>query len=409
MKTKLATLLSGNILAQVIPLVALPLLARMYTPEEFGSFALYVTICSMVSLISGARFDVAIIAATKTTHKSLLNRLSLVFIFGATLLTILVCLMLWHQALISIDWLLLLPAGISGAALFNLSNNIRNADETYGKLTLNMTSRSAIWVAISILMQDHYYGLLIAFAGSYWLVALLNTGNIYRLVRAAQFKPRLLLPVVHKYRQYPLFNAPHALLTSTNLNIPNLLLPTFGQIAFLGAYGQANKILITPWLLIGNALFKIYFKTTTVLVEKQQLILPAFGKFIFAYAVLLLPIFGAGYWLVEPFIVLLLGDEWQIAGKIGVLLLPWIYLRAIGGILAFVPLILSLQKAAFLFEIGYSVFMAACMAISLQFLSPLHSIQYFALTGASFVLVQVIWYLIAVAKHDQNLQQTKPS
>lgn len=402
MKTKLAKLLSGNILAQAIPLAALPLLARLYTPEEFGFFALYVAICSMVSMVSSGRFDVAIIAAPKRQHKATLVRLSLIFITVIACTTALICSLLFGWQQLSLAWCILLPLGISGVALFNLGNNIRNDQEAYGKLTLNMTSRSAIWVAVSIAAQHYSWGLLMAFALSYWCVALINVGIIVSTANATRAQKDLLFPVAKRYRQYPLFNAPHALLTSTNLNIPNLLLPIFGQTALLGAYSQANKVLMTPWQLIANALFKIYFKTTAKRVELEQAILPAFRKFLLSYTLLLLPIFVAAYWLVEPFILLLLGDEWLVAGQIGVLLLPWIFMRAIGGILAFVPLILSLQSAAFIYEIAYSACMAACMALSLAYLSPMQAMTYFAWLGAGFVFVQIIWYLTAVVKHDNS-------
>lgn len=403
MKTKLAKLLSGNILAQAIPLLALPLLARLYTPEEFGLFALYVAICSMASLCSAGRYDVAIISASRTSHKSLLARLSLIIIALTAVVAVIASSILYQLAIVSLHWLILVPAGIAGVALFNLSNNIRNDQEAYGKLTLNVTSRSIVWVATSIVLHEYQLGLLAAFALSYWCVALLNTNSLYQLAAATPFNPRLLRALAHRFRQYPLFNAPHALLTSANLNIPNLFLPAFGQTALLGAYSQASKALVTPWQLIGNALFKIYFKTTATRIDNQQPVLPAFRKFLLVYATGLLPVFVAGYWLVEPFMLLLLGEEWAVAGEIGVLLLPWIYMRAVGGILAFVPLILSMQQAAFLYEMAYSVCMAACMAISLWLLTPLQSIGLFSLLGASFVLVQVVWYVTAVAKRDKSL------
>ena len=403
MKTKLAKLLSGNILAQAIPLLALPFLARLYSLEEFGFFAFYVAICSMGSLSSAGRYDVAIIAATRASHKSLLARLSLMMIALAALVALVASGILYQLAIVSLDWLVLLPAGIVGVALFNLSNNLRNDQEAYGKLTLNVTSRSIVWVAVSLGLHEYQLGLLIAFALSYWFVALINAINIRQQVVAMPFNSRLLRAVAQRYRQYPLFNAPHALLTSANLNIPNLFLPAFGHTALLGAYSQANKALVTPWQLIANALFKIYFKTTATRIDNQQPVLPAFRKFLTVYAIGLLPVFVAGFWLVEPFMLLLLGEEWAVAGKIGVMLLPWIYLRAVGGILAFVPLILSMQRAAFLYEIAYSICMAACMGVSLWLLTPLQSIGLFALLGASFVLIQVIWYLLAVVKHDKNL------
>src|SRR5512133_2862261 len=44
-------LMSGTTIAMVVPIVASPVLTRLYTPEDYGVFALYVSIISAAAVI----------------------------------------------------------------------------------------------------------------------------------------------------------------------------------------------------------------------------------------------------------------------------------------------------------------------------------------------------------------------
>ena len=48
---------SGTAAAQVINLAAYPILTRLYSPTDFGIFALFVTVASVIGIIAAGRFD----------------------------------------------------------------------------------------------------------------------------------------------------------------------------------------------------------------------------------------------------------------------------------------------------------------------------------------------------------------
>lgn len=54
------TLLSGTIIAQAIPIAISPILTRIYTPDDFGVFALFLAISSVFGSISTAKYELAI-------------------------------------------------------------------------------------------------------------------------------------------------------------------------------------------------------------------------------------------------------------------------------------------------------------------------------------------------------------
>ena len=47
-------------IAQVIPIIILPILTQYFSPEQFGVYGLYISICSIFGVVAGGRYDVAI-------------------------------------------------------------------------------------------------------------------------------------------------------------------------------------------------------------------------------------------------------------------------------------------------------------------------------------------------------------
>ena len=52
--------MTGTGLAQAIPIAISPILTRLYTPEEFGIFALYIAITAILTILVTGRYELAI-------------------------------------------------------------------------------------------------------------------------------------------------------------------------------------------------------------------------------------------------------------------------------------------------------------------------------------------------------------
>ncbi len=77
----------ANVLAQLLPLLAVPLLARLYTPEDFGALALFSAAVSLSLAFSSWRFDWSVPnTSSKTLAAALLlfGTIALLFFSGVT-------------------------------------------------------------------------------------------------------------------------------------------------------------------------------------------------------------------------------------------------------------------------------------------------------------------------------------
>src|SRR3984893_13151187 len=59
------TLVTGNGLSQLINIAGTLVLARLFAPDAFGSFALFVTLVSFLSVLGGGRYELAIMLPEK--------------------------------------------------------------------------------------------------------------------------------------------------------------------------------------------------------------------------------------------------------------------------------------------------------------------------------------------------------
>lgn len=53
-------LLTGNVLAQLIGIIFIPVITRLFTPDDFGIYTLFITIVVFLGIFSTLRYEIAI-------------------------------------------------------------------------------------------------------------------------------------------------------------------------------------------------------------------------------------------------------------------------------------------------------------------------------------------------------------
>lgn len=73
-------LMTGTVIASIIPAVIQPVLTRIYTPADFGLYGLYFAFIGVFTSISGLRYELAV---PLPKDKEDTDRLSIITIFAA--------------------------------------------------------------------------------------------------------------------------------------------------------------------------------------------------------------------------------------------------------------------------------------------------------------------------------------
>ena len=53
-------LMSGNIVAQIFCVILIPIITRLYTPDDYGVFQLFISISSVITIFSCLSYQLAI-------------------------------------------------------------------------------------------------------------------------------------------------------------------------------------------------------------------------------------------------------------------------------------------------------------------------------------------------------------
>ena len=82
------TLLTGGALAQLVPLLLGPVLARLFSPEAFGLFTAFATIAASVAVVACARYEYALPMAHDDAEAAALLSLALRIWVGVVALSV---------------------------------------------------------------------------------------------------------------------------------------------------------------------------------------------------------------------------------------------------------------------------------------------------------------------------------
>ena len=73
-------LITGLSIAQLIPILVTPILTQFFSPEQFGTYGLYVSIYTILGVISSGKYDMAIMLPKN--KKDSINIIAICFIFA---------------------------------------------------------------------------------------------------------------------------------------------------------------------------------------------------------------------------------------------------------------------------------------------------------------------------------------
>lgn len=396
------TLLSGTMLAQVVTVVATIPLARLYSPTDFGFFAIAQSIVTVGAALAGLRYDVAIVLPEKDADARVLHKLASRTILGASTL-LAVALLLLHRWIgthyeNSAFGLWLTTVAIIVYAMAQIANIqywlIRT--KNFKLIARNRVTASLLMVAFQLVLAPligGFEGLLLGMliGQSLTLVILkLFTKELQEPIPADAPK---LGAVAKRYKKMPLLNAPNVAFDSIRNAGINVLI---GSIALggLGQYSLANRAAHAPVYLINGAIAQAFLRQMAT--TKPGGLVPLVRRLLARIGLVSLPIFIVFY-LISPWLFpFLFGGEWAEAGLFAQALVPWLFLNTFTSPLSNV--FVTTEKQEWL--LGFAFFYAA---VPLAFLAltplPLYETVQVLSWIMTALLVCMLVLSLAVARH----------
>lgn len=367
------TVLGGAIGAQALPLLAAPLITRLCTPDEMGSFSVWLGLVAIMSIAATLRMDTAMIL----DHGPTSQQICFSVVFDTASITAIIVTLLSTAGRFA-EWPIITTLTWTGVLTIGLGTWITAMMQT---ILAYATSHRAFGTAASAKIITagtialSQLTLLYAGGGGTGLL----TGQLIGMGVGVACAYRLLAPprihagislrpegreFLQRHHAFWRFSLPSNLLNALVGQLPLLMIGIRYGALSAGLFALTQRVLAAPIALLSASVLEVFKRQS---VHDFQ----AFGncKHAYRYTFKTLLILGIG-----PSIMLFLfspalfawvfGDAWHAAGELAQILAPLYFLNFIASPLSYVFFVAGKQKKELVWQVA--LFVMTCGV----FLSP---------------------------------------
>ena len=358
----IVTLASGNAVAQILHLIAVPILMLLYTPSDYGVYAVYLSAVAVLAVIAALRYDFAIlVASSRRSVFSLLTLCTLMIGAWCALLALLSTGTAFLERLppfapISLRFIPFLPLGVGLNALYTVflqyaTRNERYRDQRTARILHGFVTLLAQGVLFFLYRGP--VGLILGEALGRFVGVLVLARLIVVDWRScpARVTTRSIFVVSRRYSRFPRYLVAMELLSTISRSAPVTLFAFFFGTAVAGVYGQAQRLGGSPLTLLAQAVGRVFVgRLSSALREKVGDV-----RQIFRDVSLRLVIMGlvavAGIAAVAMVLPRILSDDWQTIGPVLILLLPSFFALFVASPVAPSMTVLNRQRLQLVWEL----------------------------------------------------------
>ena len=400
---QVATLLTGSALAQTLPFIAEPFIARLYTASELGIITLYISVAMMFSIVATGRYEYAIMLPK--SKRSSINLFSL-SLFVTILVSFLSFIVVWSLN----DWicdikgndelgrfLWYVPLSVLFAGVFNSFNQWANRNAYYRWMSVSKVTQSGTMAGLNVLfgyMRMGSAGLIIAFISGQFL-------SVFPLIFPFLKKDKKLIKEVNKtdmkvlaleYKKFPTINSLHAFTDMFFLSLLVFLISYYFGDSVTGYYGRTYRLLLAPSILIGGVIGQVSFRKMSRMKANGENMQGFFKKILALLFIIGIPIFVTIMFFGDEIFEVYLGKNFRVAGNYAMVLAPWIWLKFIVSPLSMIPVVFNRLNTSFFLGAITNILLVSAIIIggSLSW-SVLETFKLLTLLQIVILSIYIIW------------------
>lgn len=360
------TLMTGTGIAQAIPILISPVMSRLYSPEDYGLLAIFLSVVNLLAPVSTGAYEQAIVLAKGDREATNVASLSFTIALGIsfTALLILVGLNTQVSGLLKSSaispWLYLVPITMLLTAGYQVLNYWMIRHKQYRSVSLSRIiqslASSSAYLALGFGGVTSSGLILGGVAGQILGFLSLGLATIRRKPLSLRMaSPEDVLKQAREYQDFPKYNLPQVFLDGLRESSFTFLMSYFFLSTSLGFYAFALRILKTPMNLLGSAIGQVFYQRASNAYNSGQSIWPilrtVLAKLLLIATPGLLVVIAVG----PKLFAFVFGPEWEQSGQYARILTPWFLINLISSPVSQVPLILRKQRAYFLIGLGYNL------------------------------------------------------
>lgn len=323
-------LITGTALAQLIPILLQPFLRRYFSPTEYGVYSVYVSIIGIIMVISGLRYEQAIVLPRRDSDASLLLLTALLFSLAINSV-LFILIFIFHDSLqlflrLTTEGALILyliPLGTFFLTAFHALNFWLIRKKAFRVISYNKLVRRSVEGAIQSGAAITHIANGLVFGDIFGQFANISYSTWRAVSKGLSFSRFSLVRVrylLRRYSDFPRYTLLPSLMSTASFLLPVVFINRFYSSEQAGYFDLAKLILSVPLALIAGSISSVVLQRAS---EKARELKPFFKEFrpllfiVLAVAVVeILLIMLAS----ESIFSLLFGSKWLISGRMAKLL-----------------------------------------------------------------------------------------
>jgi len=401
--------MSGTVIAQIINIAAIPIMARLFSPEDFGVFAVYFSISSILASVSCGRYELAIMLPKKNHNAYQIVIISFYFLFTTIFISFIILIFFFTGITNILDvktaryLIFLVPVLTFLIGTHKIFNNWFSRFKKFKAVAVSKVIKSGVSVSVKSglgLFSFHALGLFIGeILGQIFSVLFLFKKN-KKIIQENNFhKNKLVLKQeLRENRNFPFFSMPMAFLNSVSVQILIFFLIFLFNTTIVGFYTQANKVLNYPLSLISNSFTSVFYQKLTTTKQKIKLYLFSYLTSLIIAGIISFPVYFWG----EELFGFVLGKEWYFSGFLAKYLIPIVIFGFATRNTSVVFSFLKLQQITLIWQI---IYLAGALIVFFYFKDEKVDvlIKWFSLIGGfMYLLLGFIGYFLLIQQKYIN-------
>lgn len=405
-------LVSGTVLAQLVPILLQPVIRRFFTPEEFGAYAIYLSIVGILVAFTSFSYDLAIVLPLRKKETINIVGLTVMISFFVNLCIALI-IIIWKDRLsnlvgLSSNYSLILYAVPLGTFLLSINQNFYLflvQSKAFVSASFNKLIRRIIEGASQIIMGFSKFPLGLVFSdilgNSFNAIAVLyqsyRSGFKLRWIKRIQ-----LVRVSKQYSDFPKINLLPSVMSACSSLLPAIIINRTYSTEYAGFFDLSKLLLSIPLALVATSLSNVLLQRISFKFQRKESVLADLNPILVVLSIIavleivVIVLFG------ETIFQYAFGEPWITSGRISKILV-WSY--SLNFVLSsFTTVFIAFRRLKWfsLWQILYF-----CSIISLFFFKSLVFDDFIKL----LVFLEVMCYmllglfmLIVLSKYEKSLK-----
>lgn len=368
-----ATVLTGATGAQVLPLLAAPLLTRMCTPADMGAFSIWLSVITVAAIGATLRIDVTMVLERDPAQQrvcfGVVAYSSAVLALVLTLLAVLVR-ALGLPALQDITWFELLTLGVGTwlTAYIQTIYAYATSHNAFGKAakakvvgagTIAVTQLALLALGLGAAALPG--GQLIGLAAGLWVARALLSPPAARVALKLDTDQRRYL---RKHQAFWRFSLPSSLLNALVGQLPLFIIGFKHGALAAGLFALTQRVVAAPISLLASSVLEVFKRQS---VHDFQTVGNCEQAYLATFKALALLALGPSLVLLlfaPELFAIVFGQAWRPAGELARILAPLCFLNFIASPLSYVFFVAGKQKVELVWQVALFLMTATVFVVA---------------------------------------------